>query len=65
MTRRIFQALPRQTDTTVTLIYKILYMKHDNINMYDVFMWKWSFFALCDDVLFIAPCINHALSDEI
>jgi hypothetical protein len=33
--------------------------------MYDAFMWKWSKFALCDDILFIASCIDHALLDEI
>jgi hypothetical protein len=38
----------------------ILYMKHDNVTMYATFMWNWSNFALYDDVIFIASCINHA-----
>ncbi len=33
--------------------------------MYATFMWNWSKFALCDNVIFIASCINHALEDEI
>jgi hypothetical protein len=40
-------------------------MKHDNVTMYATFMWNWSKFALCDDAIFIASCINHALEDEI
>jgi hypothetical protein len=47
------------------LLFLILYMKHDNVIMYATFMWNWSKFALCDDVIFIASCINHALEDEI
>jgi len=31
----------------------ILYMKHDNVTMYDAFMWDWSKFALCDDAIFM------------
>jgi len=33
--------------------------------MYVAFMWNWSKFALCDDAIFIASCIDHALEDEI
>ncbi len=33
--------------------------------MYVVFMWNWSKHALCDDAIFIASCINHALEYEI
>ncbi len=43
----------------------ILYMKHNNITMYDTFMWNWSKYALCDNALFIASCINHTFSYEI
>jgi hypothetical protein len=28
-------------------------------------MWNWSNFALYDDAIFIASCINHALENEI
>jgi hypothetical protein len=33
--------------------------------MYDAFMWNWSKFALCDDAIFIASCINHALEERV
>jgi hypothetical protein len=47
------------------LLNYIIYMKHDNVTMYVTFMWNWSKFALYDDVIFIASCINHALENEI
>jgi hypothetical protein len=40
-------------------------MKHDNVTMHDAFMWNWSKSTLCDDALFIASCINNALTNEI
>jgi hypothetical protein len=40
-------------------------MNHDNITIYDAFMWNWAKSSLCDDVIFIASCINHALANEI
>jgi hypothetical protein len=40
-------------------------MKHDNVIKYDTFMWNWSKFALSDDALFIASCINNAFGNEI
>jgi hypothetical protein len=33
--------------------------------MYDTIMWNWLKFALCDDVIFIASCINYAFVYEI
>jgi hypothetical protein len=39
-------------------------MKH-NITIYDAFMWNLAKSSLCDDVIFIASCLNHALVDEI
>jgi hypothetical protein len=47
------------------LLNFILYMKHDNVTMYVAFMWNWPKYALCDDVIFIASCMNDALEDEI
>ncbi len=43
----------------------ILYMKHDNVSMYDALVWNWSKSAMCDDDIFIASCINDAIGDEI
>jgi hypothetical protein len=40
-------------------------MKHDNVTMHDGFMWNWFKSTLCDDALFIASCINDALTNEI
>jgi len=40
-------------------------MKHDNDTMYATFMWNWSKSTICDESIFIASCINHALEDEI
>ncbi len=40
-------------------------MKHNNITIYDAFIWNWAKSSLCDDVIFIASCINHALVNEI
>jgi hypothetical protein len=47
------------------LLNFILYTKHNNVTKCDAFMWNWSEFALCDDALFIASCINNALGNEI
>jgi hypothetical protein len=47
------------------LLCFILFMKHDNISIYDAFMWNWAKSSLCDDVIFITSCINHALAYEI
>ncbi len=34
--------------------------------MYNVFMWNWSKSTLCDDVVFIAPCIiTNAINNDI
>jgi hypothetical protein len=43
----------------------ILFIKHDNVIIYDAFTWSWAKSSLSDDVLFIISCINHALVDEI
>jgi hypothetical protein len=43
----------------------IIYMKHDNVIVYATFMWNWLKYTLCDDAIFIASCVNHALEDEI
>jgi hypothetical protein len=40
-------------------------MKHDNVSMYDAFVWNWSKNVVCDDVTFIAYYINDAIGDEI
>jgi hypothetical protein len=43
----------------------IFYVKHNNVIKYDAFMWNWCKSTLSDDALFIASCINNALSNEI
>ncbi len=40
-------------------------MKYVNITIYVDFMWNWAKLLMGDDVIFIPPCINHALVDEI
>jgi len=35
-----------------------MYMKHDNVIMYNAFMWNWSKSVLCDNVIFIVSYIN-------
>jgi hypothetical protein len=47
------------------LLQFILYMKHDNVVMFDAFMWNWNKSNVCDDAIFIASCISEALSNEI
>jgi len=47
------------------LLEFILYMKHDNVYMYDVFLWNWSKGVICDDTIFIAFCVDDAIGDEI
>jgi hypothetical protein len=32
----------------------ILFMKHNNVTIYDAFMWNWAKSSLCNDVIFIA-----------
>jgi hypothetical protein len=40
-------------------------MKHDNVSIYDAFVWNWSKNVVCDDAIFIAYCINDAIGNEI
>jgi hypothetical protein len=40
-------------------------MKHDNVVTFNAFMWNWRKSNVCDDAIFIASCINEALSNEI
>ncbi len=40
-------------------------MKHDNVVLYDTFIWNQNKDVICDDVTFIASCINEAIGDEI
>ncbi len=40
-------------------------MEHDNVSMYDAFVYNWSKSVVCDDVIFIASCINDAIGDKI
>jgi hypothetical protein len=40
-------------------------MKHDNVCIYDAFLWQCLKNVVCEDVLFIAKCINGAIGDEI
>jgi hypothetical protein len=40
-------------------------MKHDNVVMFDAFMWNWNKNNVWSDAIFISPCINEALSKEI
>jgi hypothetical protein len=40
-------------------------MKHDNISMYEAFVWNWLKNAVCDDVIFITSYIVDAIGDEI
>jgi hypothetical protein len=47
------------------LLCFILFMKCNNVTIYDAFMWNQAKSSLCDDVIFISSCINHALVDEI
>jgi hypothetical protein len=46
------------------LLNFILYMKYNNVTKYDAFMWNWFKSTLFNDALFIASCINNALSNE-
>jgi hypothetical protein len=47
------------------LLNFILYFKHDNVTMQDTFMWNWFKTSICDEALFILPCINEAIVDDI
>ncbi len=47
------------------LLQFILYMKHENVVVYDVFMWNWSKYAICDDAIFIASYINDSIGDKV
>lgn len=40
-------------------------MKHNNVMMYNTFMWNWSKSIFCEDALFIKSCINDAFGNEI
>jgi hypothetical protein len=40
-------------------------MKHDNVVVFDAFMWNWNKSNVCNYAIFITFCINEALSNEI
>jgi hypothetical protein len=40
-------------------------MKHDNVSMYEAFVWNWSKIVVCDDVIFIIAYIDDEFGDEI
>jgi hypothetical protein len=42
-----------------------LLLKHDNTCAFDGSHWDWSKSSVCDDAVFVASCINSALSEEI
>jgi hypothetical protein len=42
-----------------------LYLKHANLVAFDAFEWNWSKSLLYDDAIYIASCLNEALSAEI
>lgn len=43
----------------------IMYLKHDNIMSYESFQWNVACSTLCNDVNFIALCINNTLPHKI
>jgi hypothetical protein len=45
----------------------VLHIVHEGQQhlIYVAFMWNWPKSSLCDYVIFITSCINHALVDEI
>ena len=47
------------------LLHFIMYLKHDNVVRYDAFSWNWSKSSSCDDSIFVASCIEHALPEEL
>ncbi len=47
------------------LLNFILYMKHDNMTMSHAFMSNFANCSICNYVIFIMSCINHALINEI
>jgi hypothetical protein len=57
---RPFKLRPEQR-----LLNFILYMRHDNITIYDAYMWNWCRSSVCDDTIFVASCINEVLASEI
>ncbi len=42
-----------------------LYMKHDNVNMYDAFMWNYNKCIICNDAIFIPSYINEVIGDKV
>ncbi len=47
------------------LLKFILYMKHDNVVMYDAFMWNQSKCIICNDAIFITSYINEVICDKV
>jgi hypothetical protein len=61
----ISRGRPMKLSPEQRLLNFILYLKHDNITLFDTYLWNYSKSAVCDDTIFIASCINEALRDEI
>lgn len=47
------------------LLNFILYLEHDNVTMYDAFMWNCFKFLMCNDTIFISLCSNETIVNEI
>jgi hypothetical protein len=56
--RRALKLRPKQQ-----LLSSILFMKHNNVIVYNTFMLNWAKLTFGDDILFIASCINDALTN--
>lgn len=47
------------------LLNFIMYLNHDNVISFYSFQWNFACFTLCNDVIFIASCINNAFAHKI
>ncbi|CAM6094787.1 unnamed protein product [Calypogeia fissa] len=64
-TRHIVTGRPVKLFAEERLLNFLLYMKHDNTIFMDSQRWNWSRTSVCDDAIFVASCINEAISNEI
>ncbi len=42
-----------------------MYMKHDNIVMYDTFLRNWNNNLICNDAIYVVSDIEEVISDKI
>jgi len=56
---------PIKLNPNQQLFQSIMYMKHDNIVIYDTFLGNWNNNVICNDAIYVVSYIKEVISDKI